>query len=45
LVVDEDYYKTVAIDYHGGERYPHLVRIPGAPDYLDQLIKPHANAQ
>src|SRR5262249_30414157 len=28
LVVADDYYKLCAIDYHGGERYPHLVRDP-----------------
>src|SRR5258706_499629 len=26
LVENTDYYKTYKIDYHGGERYPHLVR-------------------
>jgi predicted metalloprotease with PDZ domain len=40
LVVDDDYYRTCAINYHGGDRYPHLVREPGTPDYLDVLVKP-----
>ncbi len=40
LVLDDDYYKTCTIDYHGGERYPHLVREEGKPDYLDELAKP-----
>lgn len=31
-------YRTVAVDYHGGLQYPHLVRIDGTPDYLDQII-------
>jgi predicted metalloprotease with PDZ domain len=31
-------YETVAVDYHGGLQYPHLVRINGAPDYLDEII-------
>jgi predicted metalloprotease with PDZ domain len=30
--------RTVAVDYHGGLQYPHLVRIPGTPDYLSQII-------
>lgn len=30
--------QTVAVDYHGGLQYPHLERIAGAPDYLDQII-------
>ncbi|MGH8233629.1 MAG: peptidase M61, partial [Rhodanobacteraceae bacterium] len=32
-------YKTVPVDYHGGLQYPHLVRVKGTPDYLDQIIK------
>ncbi len=40
LVVNDDYYKTYKIDYHGGERYPHLVPEPGRPDLLDQILKP-----
>jgi predicted metalloprotease with PDZ domain len=45
LVIDNDYYKTVSVDYHGGERYPHLARVEGKPDYLDELIAPHAKNQ
>jgi predicted metalloprotease with PDZ domain len=45
LVVSDDYYRTCAIDYHGGPRYPHLVRDDSKPDYLDELIKPHAASQ
>jgi predicted metalloprotease with PDZ domain len=33
-------YRTVAVDYHGGLQYPHLVRVKGAPDYLSQIIAP-----
>lgn len=40
LIVDDDYYKTVNIDYHGGERYPHIIRDDSKPDYIDELIKP-----
>ncbi len=42
LVVNDDYYKTYDIDYHGGERYPHLVRESGRQDLLDQILKPLA---
>jgi predicted metalloprotease with PDZ domain len=38
LVVDDDYYRTANVDYHGGPEYPHLVRETGKPDYLDELI-------
>ena len=44
LVIVDDYYKTAAIDYHGGQRYPHLVRDETKPNYLDDLIKPHAGS-
>jgi predicted metalloprotease with PDZ domain len=40
LVVHDDYYKTCPIDYHGGQRFPHLLREEGKEDYLDELIKP-----
>jgi predicted metalloprotease with PDZ domain len=42
LVIVNDYYKTCSIDYHDGERYPHLVRNADRPDYLDDLLKPEA---
>jgi len=42
LVVSNEYYKTCAIDYHDGERYPHLVRDPAKPDYLSEFLKPLA---
>jgi predicted metalloprotease with PDZ domain len=29
---------TFAVSYHGGLQYPHLVRIPGTPNYLDEII-------
>ncbi|MGB9145666.1 MAG: M61 family peptidase [Acidobacteriaceae bacterium] len=41
MVVIDDYYQTFNVDYHGGDRYPHLVRDDSKPDYLDELIKPH----
>ena len=31
-------FRTVAVDYHGGLRYPHLQRIEGTPDYLGDII-------
>ena len=42
LVVVDDYFQTSTIDYHGGDRYPHLVRDEGKPDYLDEIIKAQA---
>jgi len=40
LVENTDYYKTYKLDYHGGEKYPHLVRIDSKPDMLSDIIKP-----
>ena len=42
LVVIDDYFRTCNINYHDGERYPHLVRDDAKPDYLDELIKAKA---
>jgi hypothetical protein len=27
------------VDYHGGEKYPHLERENGKPDLLDEIVK------
>jgi predicted metalloprotease with PDZ domain len=40
LVKSGDHYKTVAIDYHGGLRYPRLERIEGTPDLLSAIYAP-----
>jgi len=40
LVLVDDYYKICSINYHGGQRYPHLVRDETKPDSLADLIKP-----
>ncbi len=41
LVIENgEYYKTVRIDYHDGERYPHLERDAAKPDVLSEVIKP-----
>jgi predicted metalloprotease with PDZ domain len=42
LVLNDDYYKTCPVNYHGGERYPHLVRVEEKPDLLDDIAKPLA---
>jgi len=39
LVIVDYYYQTSKINYHGGERFPHLVRDEAKPDYLDEIIK------
>ena len=42
LAIVNDYYKICSIDYHDGERYPHLIRNADKPDYLGDLLKPEA---
>ena len=39
LYVDDEFIHTATVNYHGGERSPHLVRDDAKPDYLDDLIK------
>jgi len=39
LVENTDYYKTVKLEYHEGEKYPHLVRDESKPDLLGDIIK------
>jgi len=45
IVVNDDYINTATINYHGGSRYPHLVRDDQKPDYLDDLIKPRVESK
>ena len=45
LVQIDDYFRTCTINYHGGPRFPHLVRGDTKPDYLDDLIKAKVNAK
>jgi len=40
LVKDNDRFRPVRIDYHGGPRYPHLERTDAAPARLDQILAP-----
>jgi predicted metalloprotease with PDZ domain len=40
IAKDGDHYRTVAIDYHDGLRYPRLQRIAGKPDLLSDIYKP-----
>lgn len=42
LVSSGDFYKTHSLDYHGGEKYAHLVRDESKPDVLGDIIKPIA---
>jgi predicted metalloprotease with PDZ domain len=37
LMENDDYFRTYRIEYHGGERYPHLERVTGKPDLLTDI--------
>ncbi|MGB9465735.1 MAG: PDZ domain-containing protein [Candidatus Acidiferrum sp.] len=39
LIENEDFFRTYSVDYHGGERYPHLERINTKPDLLSEIAK------
>jgi predicted metalloprotease with PDZ domain len=45
LFQNGDYVSTYRIDYHGGERQPHLVRDEKKPDLLKDIFTPRAAAQ
>jgi hypothetical protein len=38
-VENTDYYTTYKLNYHEGEKYPHLVRDESKPDMLSDIIK------
>ena len=40
LIRQGEYYRTYKIDYHSGEKYPHLVRDESKPDLLADIIAP-----
>lgn len=44
LVENNDYFQTCHVDYHGGERYPHLEPINAKPDVLGEIAKRKAAA-
>jgi predicted metalloprotease with PDZ domain len=44
LAQNGDFYHTYRIDYHGGERYPHLETVSGKADMLSEIAKMKAAA-
>jgi predicted metalloprotease with PDZ domain len=44
LVENEEFYQTVKVDWHEGERYPHLEAIAGKADVLSEIVKGKAPA-
>jgi predicted metalloprotease with PDZ domain len=39
LAENGDYFQTYHLDYHGGERYPHLEAISGRSDVLAEIVR------
>lgn len=42
LVENADYYSSLNVEYYGGPRYPHLVRVDGQADTLSSVIAARA---
>jgi predicted metalloprotease with PDZ domain len=40
ILQNAGYFHVIKLDYHGGERYPSLDRVNGAPALLDDVIAP-----
>lgn len=45
LIKDGEYYRSYSIDYHEGEKYPHIVRDKSKPDLISDIIRPHVVTQ
>jgi predicted metalloprotease with PDZ domain len=39
IVENTDYFRVVKLDYHGGEKYPHLLRDESKPDLLTEIYR------
>jgi hypothetical protein len=42
IAENKQFIKTYSLDYHGGEKNPHLERIDNQPDLLSDILKPLA---
>jgi predicted metalloprotease with PDZ domain len=42
LLDNGEFFRTCRLDYRGGPRYPRLVRDPGKPDLLSDILRAHA---
>ena len=42
LLKNGDQYRTIALDYHGGLRYPRLERVNGTPDRIGAILEPRS---
>ena len=42
LVNQAGYYHDISLNYRGGLKYPHLIRMPGSYDMFADILRPHA---
>jgi len=40
LVESAQFYGTYSVDYHAGDKNPHLERVANRPDYMSEMLKP-----
>ncbi|HEY3988951.1 MAG TPA: M61 family peptidase [Acidobacteriaceae bacterium] len=40
IVSNDNHFRALKMDYHDGEKYPHLERDASAPDLIDDILKP-----
>jgi predicted metalloprotease with PDZ domain len=40
LVLNAEYYKTLKLDYRGGDKQPHIARDGNKPDLLPAIMRP-----
>jgi len=40
LVESDDFFRSVSVDWHGGERHPHLERDASTPDLIAKILAP-----
>jgi predicted metalloprotease with PDZ domain len=45
LVENAQFIQTYSVDYHGGEKNPHLQRVAGQPDILGDILKPMSSGE
>jgi predicted metalloprotease with PDZ domain len=39
ILENTDYFRVVKLDYHGGEKFPHIVRDESKPDLLSEIFR------
>jgi predicted metalloprotease with PDZ domain len=39
IVENSEYFRTIKLDYHQGDKYPHLMRDESRPDLLTEILK------